>query len=204
LNDTKDWYNVRLEDGSREGWLSAPLVTVGSTAIPVLSTADFDQRTKEALQPTVAVAAGTTNPDALPTPRKSPLRLRTDVLAYCDSKTNGEPRKTFTVDTPVTIYWSWFAKTPEQLADHISYADYVVTVDGKPLSNWRTYQSNVVRQADGNYYVFWFVPVGTPAAGEHKIDYKLTWKQKITDGFGTFGPGGDEESNTGTCVFTVK
>jgi uncharacterized protein YraI len=204
FNDKKDWYNVRLEEDGREGWLSAPLVTVGSTTIPVLSTADFQQRTKEAQQPVAAASSGTLSPDAAATPRKSPVRQRTDVLAYCDSKTNGEPRRTFTKDTPVTIYWWWFAKTPEQLADHISYAEYTVTVDGKTLTNWRTFQTNVVRQSDGTFAVYWFIPIGAAAVGDHKIDYKLTWKQKITDGYGTFGPGGDEEVNIGSCVFTIK
>src|SRR5207249_4927692 len=67
-----------------------------------------------------------------------------DVLAYCDNKPNGEARQTFNYGTAITIYWSWYAKTAEQLADHVDYAEYDVRVDDQPLSNWQNFKSGVI------------------------------------------------------------
>ena len=103
------------------------------------------------------------------------------------------------------IYWSWWAKTPELLDDHINQAEYDVKLDDQPILNWRSFKSEVAKNPkDGNYWVYWYVPVGSPPPGEHTISFKLTWKQQITDGIKKFGPGGDEESNEGSCVFTIQ
>jgi Bacterial SH3 domain len=205
LNEAKTWYIVQL-DGGTEGWLLADLVIVANeTPIPVFSAADLTQRAVQATQ--VASSGGTPGPgQVVGGPTRVPgVHRQGDVLAYCDSKTNGEPPSTFTAGTAVTIYWSWFAKEPVQLADHVDYAEYDVRVDGQPLSNWQDFKSSVLHSTrDGNYYVYWYVPIGSPPPGKHTIEYKLTWKQKISDGFKTFGPGGDEESNTGSCVFTIQ
>jgi serine/threonine protein kinase len=128
--------------------------------------------------------------------------LRGDVLAYCESPTSGEPHKGFPDGTAITIYWSWFARTPEQIKDHLDYVDYDIRLDGKMLGNWREYQTEVLHVRD-RHYVYWYVPIGTPTPGEHKIDYKVSWKQQITDGFKTFGPGGQVEDETGTCTFNI-
>jgi hypothetical protein len=52
--------------------------------------------------------------------------------------------------------------------------------------------------------VYWFIPLDMLDVGQYRINYKLTWTQRISDGEKTFGPGGDEEVNTGSCIFTVK
>src|SRR5207244_4356427 len=97
--------------------------------------------------------------------------LRGDVLAYCESPTSGEPRKGFPDGTAITVYWSWFARTPEQIRDHLGYVEYDVRVDGRVLGNWRSFGTEVLRVRD-RYYVYWYVPIGMPTPGEHKIDYK--------------------------------
>jgi len=202
-NEKKDWYYVGLEDGTAEGWIAAELLTVSKADVVLpLSTEWFVQRTQIASLPTATSATGGTTGKTA-TPRRSTLRGPNDVLADCD-KPNGEARKTFTEGTPITIWWSWFAKTPEQLQDHINYSEYTVTIDGKALSDYKNFQSNVARQSDTNYWVYWFIPIGKATLGEHKFTYKVTWRQKITDGYKTFGPGGSKETETGTCAFTVK
>jgi uncharacterized protein YraI len=201
---TKGWYNIRLEDGSREGWLASNLVTVSNApTVPVLSTDDIIRRTQDAGAQTVVGTAGGT-PGTPAAAHKPGVIGKNDVLAYCDSKTNGQPRKTLTAGSPVTIYWSWFAKTPEQLADHINYSNYEVLLDGQLLKDWRNYKTDVIKQQDGNYYVYWYLPVGIPLPGDHKVEYKLTWQQMISDGYKQYGPTSDEEVDTGGCVFTIK
>jgi len=96
------------------------------------------------------------------------------------------------------------AKQPELLTDYINYATYKVSVDDQELTNWRNFKTDVIKLSDGNYYVFWYVPIGMPTVGEHKITYNLTWSQQITDGYKTYGPGGAQQVDNGSCVFTVK
>lgn len=203
VNDTKDWYNVRLDDGS-EGWLSSALITVANPAtVPLMTTA---QMTQSVLNATSVALTGTLGTTLVGLPVRKPFeKRRGDVLAYCDNPNNGEPRQTLPAGTNITVYWSWFAKTPEQLDDHVTNAMYQVKLDDQLLTNWQSFKSEVTKSPrDGNYYVFWYVPVGSPPAGEHRIDFQLSWKNQITDGIKKYGPGGDEETNTGSCVFTIK
>jgi hypothetical protein len=195
MNSDQDWYNVRLPDDGTEGWLSVSLVTVpDASTIVVLSTEDLARRTLE---------AGTPNAETFV--HKPGVKNKNDILAYCDNKSNGEPRKTLALNTAVIVYWSWYAKTPEQLQDHINYSEYDVKVDNRPITNWQDFKSDVIREQDGNYYVYWYIPIGTPGPGDHRIDFKLSWKQTITDGYGTFGPGQpDNESTVGSCIFTIR
>ncbi len=196
-NSDKDWYNVRLVDAGIEGWLATALVNVASPdTITVLSTEDLARRTQQAGTP----GAGTDN-----AVHKPGVKNKNDVLAYCDNKSNGEPRKTLASGTTVVVYWSWYAKTPEQLKDHIDYSQYDIRVDNKPITNWQDYRSDVVRDPDGNYYVYWYVPIGAPGVGDHRIEFHLSWKQPITDGYNKFGPGEpDNDSTVGSCIFTIR
>ncbi len=199
MTTEKDWLLVRLTEEGIEGWVLADLVTVSAIeAVSVLATEDLARLTQTAPAP----SAGPTS--AVGAVHAAGVEYKNDVLAYCDNKTNGEPRKSIPSGTPVTIFWSWFAKTPDLLKDHIDNAVYDVRVDGQPLTNWKDALSSAVRSADGNYYVYWYVLIGTPPPGDHKITFKLTWSQSITDGYKNFGPGTNTESDTGTCVFTIK
>ncbi len=201
VDSSNNWYNVRMLDGSHEGWLSISLVTVSNaTAVPKFSTQEIVRQTADA---GTQVAIGTSSADsgtqvALP---KAGVIPKNGVLAYCDAK--GEPHKTLPAGQPVLIWWSWFAKTADQIADHINYSTYEVRIDGQVLKDWRNYKSDVVQVA-GRYYVYWYVPIGSPLPGEHKIEYKVSWQQQISDGDQTYGPGGKTEVDTGSCVFTVK
>lgn len=201
------WYFVVLDDG-REGWMSAEFITVGNpTAVAIIPPAQLTQRAQQPTPP-VNVRSGTVVPT---------LRARAtgpnDVLAYCDLPDfrARESGKRFSTSTQVTLYWSWFAATPEQIQDHLDYGKYEVSMDLKvdeawqkirEFTDWQNYQTGVVREGR-QYKVYWFIPLGTLLPGEYRINYRLTWSQRVEDGEKTFGPGGEEEVNTGTCLFTV-
>jgi hypothetical protein len=51
--------------------------------------------------------------------------------------------------------------------------------------------------------VGWTIPVGTLEAGQHEASVEITWGAPITDGFDAFGPGTENETDGGSCVFTV-
>ena len=127
-----------------------------------------------------------------------------DVLAYCDTLSFGLPApRNLNAGATIDIYWSWFARTREQLQDHIDNAIYEVSIDGTRLSNWRLYAAQVTQQ-DGDWYQYWFVPYGPLTTGEHVIQFRLTWREAISDGYAEFGPGTSNPSDEGSCTFTVN
>jgi hypothetical protein len=165
--------------------------------------------TRRAQQPQPVVSGGT----VVATLRPRSVG-RNDVLAYCDLPDfKSDAGKSFAKTTAINVYWSWFARTPEQIQDHLDHARYDVSLDSKDgenwkavrtFDNWRNYQTGVVKQSAIRYYVYWFIPLDMLDTGQYRINYKLTWTQRISDGEKTFGPGGSEEVNTGSCIFTVK
>lgn len=206
LNDGKDWYNVRLDSGT-EGWLAVALVTVTNpNTVAIVTTLTLTPRALTASAQPPGGTPGLGQAPPVGTPRKPFVRTPNDVLAYCDKPGGqGEPRKTLNEGTEVSLWWSWWAITPEQLDDHIKQSEYEIKVDGQPITNWRNFQTSVQRSsADGRYHVFWFVPIGKPSTGEHRVEFKLTWKQKISDGLQEFGPGTAQETDSGSCIFTIR
>src|SRR5690606_817480 len=127
-----------------------------------------------------------------------------DVLAYCDNPAMGLPaprnlRRGATID----IYWSWYARTREQLQDHIENVIYEVAINGERLTNWRLYAAPITQQ-NGDWYQYWFVPYGPLAPGEYVITYRVTWREAISDGYKQFGPGTGTPFEEGSCTFTVS
>ncbi len=200
------WYNVIVEDGT-EGWILGELVTVPErTAVPILATAELTAR---AALPRTVIDIPTRAPTI-------PARANqfTDILAYCDLPAfRSEANKTFRPNQSLSIYWTWFARTAEQIQDHLDAATYAVQVERKEGESWQlvrrlsdydSYRTALTRLPNGRLEVRWFVPIGTLEAGEYRVTYRLTWSRRIEDGFTSFGPGGAEEINTGTCAFRVR
>jgi hypothetical protein len=128
-----------------------------------------------------------------------------DVLAYCDNRIFGRPAPTnLRAGATIDVFWSWYTSEPELIQQHQDAVIYEVRVDGVRLENWQQYDSSIRKQADGNYYIYWFVPYGPLAAGQHTITYNVTWTQQITDGYDFFGPGTNRPSENGSCTFTVS
>jgi uncharacterized protein YgiM (DUF1202 family) len=200
------WYNVLLEDGT-EGWMLGELVSVPErTAVPIFATAELTAR---AAQPRAAVSF----PTRVPTiPARA--NLRTDILAYCDLPAfRAEANKVFRPADALSIYWTWYARTAEQIQDHLDAATYEVQLERKDgelwqlirkLDDYNNYRTALTRAPNGRPEVRWFVPIGTLEVGEYRVSYRLTWSRRIEDGDKSFGPGGDEEINTGTCLFRVR
>lgn len=131
--------------------------------------------------------------------------LATDVLAYCDRPdANARRNRKYKPDDRVVVTWSWFAKTQQQVEDHLRAASYDVRVDGQSIINWQDYESKIVKGDDGYYYVYWFVPLWHPAPGTHKIDFQVSWAEKISDGFDTYGPDTNNPDAVSTCSFSVS
>ncbi|GAB4548746.1 MAG: hypothetical protein OHK0023_12320 [Anaerolineae bacterium] len=207
-NSEANWLNVVLEDGT-EGWMLAELVTVGSTTpVPTIATAELTARAVQ-VRPTLIF------PTTAPTLRPRNANLATDILAYCDleafkAQYSGRPYRSAIA---LNAFWSWIAATEQQITDHVNFSRYEVTLEKREgeqwtplrkLDNYNDFRTGSRSEGRGQRIVFWFVPLGNLDAGEYRLLYRLTWSQRIEDGEKSFGPGGDEEINTGSCVFTVS
>jgi WD40 repeat protein len=126
------------------------------------------------------------------------------IMAYCDSLP-GKPHRP-KPDQSIAITWSWYAKTLEQVFDHMYAAYYEISVDGKPENIYSVFPDAIYRDPvnDNNWTVYYRLYTGPLAAGEHTIKYRVTWNRQISDGFDTFGPDSANVEQTGSCGFTVQ
>jgi hypothetical protein len=129
------------------------------------------------------------------------------IFAECDAFPLADPGRLFDTDTLV-IFWSWFARTPAQVQQHINNAQYEVFLTS-PYTYRQTFPqvdiSPIVRREDGNYYVFYSANLGNGfRPGEYKIDYYVTWPQVIFDGYDDFGPETEFPFLQNTCTFEVE
>lgn len=191
--DTQDreWYKVAItdDDGTLQYvWVFATLIetdfadVVGQDATPP--------------PPPDTTSAPDTTATTTPTPEPN----RVEILAYCEQK-DVRPPSPSTTDN-VYVEWSWFVARPEYMDEHLANANYEVRLDGELLDNWERYATEMALE-EGVYIIYWYYPVGLLGAGEHTIEYLLTWDEAISDGYERFGPGTANEVNEGTCTFTV-
>jgi hypothetical protein len=204
----QDWYRIRLEDNT-PGFMATDLVALGTGGEVASCSADLLVLAEETPEDGTANASGTAEATADSSLAAGSIpyraRLRTDILAYCDLPefvAENAGRRRFTTDAELSIYWNWYARTEQQILDHLAAAQYEITLNGQAIENFDQYRTNVNRR-EGRVNVDWYVPIGNLAAGEYTITYRLTWLRAIEDGFASFGPGTQNEVNEGSCVFTV-
>lgn len=122
------------------------------------------------------------------------------IFAECDRYPLANPGILYDTDDFV-VFWSWFAKTPAQVQDHINHAIYSVKLNGEIFPNVE--RSEITRRGN-TYWVFYVVRLGRFwRPGEYGIEYKLSWDRKITDGFNEYGPGTANETEGSTCTFNI-
>ena len=99
-----------------------------------------------------------------------------DILAYCDNKVFGRPApNNLTAGATIDVFWSWYVNDKSLIQQHLDNVIYDVKVDGKSLDNWREFATSIRKGKDGNFYIFWYVPAGPLAAGQHSIIYTVSW-----------------------------
>jgi hypothetical protein len=124
------------------------------------------------------------------------------IFAECDEFPLANPGLIYDTDV-VTVFWSWFARTPEQVQDHIDNAIYEVGVfDSQPFV--QPVIVSEIEQRGTNYWVFYTITVGRVQPGNYPIEFKLSWENPITDGYDNFGPGTENERFNSTCTFSVR
>ena len=129
------------------------------------------------------------------------------IFAECDSFAGANPGLLWDTDN-LTVFWSWFAKTPAQVQQHLDNAQYEVFLTS-PYAYRQTFPrinvSAITRREDGNYWVFYTANLGDGfRPGQYRIDYYVTWSEAISDGYDAFGPGTDNVGLLSTCTFEVQ
>lgn len=129
------------------------------------------------------------------------------IFAECNAFPISGPGTLYDTDS-LTVFWSWFAATPELVQEHIAAAQYSVRF-WSPFNGVQTFSrvtvSDIVQREDGNYWVFYFVNLGPGFKhAQYAVNYEVSWSQAISDGFEQFGPGTANEKLDGACDFTVE
>ncbi len=180
----QDWYKVAVEiaEGEQQrAWVFAPLL---------------DTRFKDV----VGLVTPVPGDDPAPVPVETAVPGSKNILAYCRQKAVRPPTPT-TNDT-IYIEWSWYVSRPEYMEDHLEHATYKVWLDGELLEDWEDYATDMKTES-GVYIIYWYYPVGKLAAGEHEVEFQLSWDEAITDGYAQFGPDTANQVDAGSCSFTV-
>jgi hypothetical protein len=147
-----------------------------------------------AARPLVVIGAR----DTLP-PRQQTPGL---IFAECNGYPVANPGLIYDTDN-VVVFWSWYARTPELVQEHIDNANYEIGYLGSnpfipPV------EISEIQQRTRNYWVFYTVNLGRVKPGYYTIGYRLSWDNSISDGFEEFGPGTETERITGGCDFEVR
>ncbi len=127
-----------------------------------------------------------------------------EVFAYCDDPGFSVPRAPTNLVTGSTIeiVWAWYASTRDLLAENIAAANYDVRLNGVPVSN--VVRAQPRQTADGNWWQYFYARSQPLNAGPQEITFTVTWDEPIYDGYGNYGPGTGNPSQSGTCTFTVR
>ncbi|MCA9894023.1 MAG: hypothetical protein KC615_13635 [Anaerolineae bacterium] len=130
------------------------------------------------------------------------------IFAECDRYPGSEPGLLYDTDG-LTVFWSWFAKTEEQVEDHIRESRYQLWLNSEsyPSQNIIQYASRspIQQREDGNYWVFYTINLGDRwAPGEYSVGYRVEWANNISDGYEEFGPTTATNFLEGSCQFQVS
>jgi hypothetical protein len=123
------------------------------------------------------------------------------IFAECNAYGNRSAPGVIYDTDDITIFWSWYARTPQQVEDHIFNANYDIRFNTAPLEY---VEVSPITQRTSNHWVFYTARLGRLTPGQYGIEFKLTWDQVINDGFGDYGPGTDTPEIYSNCSFTVQ
>ncbi len=141
-------------------------------------------------------------PDYMPSLLRASTYYDNTLVAYCDSL--GGPALPPQTGQTLGVLWSWYAADDVLLRAHVLNARYTVTLDGTPLVGWRYLTQVEPDPANDNYpTVYYFTLLGDLPQGFYTLNYRLNWREPVSDGFAAFGPGSATPEETGTCAFTV-
>lgn len=183
-----------------------------ANGVDVGAGAAADTTTTTELAPIYTPGGGILNPELEPEPlvvigARQSISYRSPnaglVFAECSNfPLRAEPGMIYDTDA-VTVYWSWFAKTDAQLAEHFANANYAVRMNDAPLPGAQVNIDNP-QTISRNQWLFYTVPLGYLRPGRYDVDFLLTWDAVTNDGYDDYGPGTDNVEMRASCSFTVS
>lgn len=123
------------------------------------------------------------------------------IFAECVDVDGADPGILFDTDE-IRVFWSWYAKTAEQVQDHINKAQYSVTLNSLPIPA----EISEIKQIPGslNWWVFYTANFGAKwEPGVYDIGFAVGWSEAISDGYEDFGPGTANVRLGGRCRFRI-
>ncbi len=144
-------------------------------------------------------------PITAPTTSGEPVIQRgVDLYVNCDAPPRPSLRApaNLAAGSTAEVYWYWYARTEEQIQQHLNTAQYEIRINGQLINQPLEYAQPV--RSSGDFVVDYFYPTGELAAGTYKIEYRVTWSEQIYDGYNFFGPGTNTLEETGSCTFVVR
>ena len=141
---------------------------------------------------------------ARPSENRTPGRMADPglIFAECADVEGADPGILYDFDE-IRIFWSWYAKTKEQVQDHLTNARYKAELLGQPIPD---IQVSEIKQIPGslNWWVFYTVNLGDKwEPGRYGINFAVAWVNPITDGYDEYGPGTDNELLDSGCLFVI-
>ena len=182
---------AKLISRSQEPTTAAPERTSGvptSTPFPIPTWRD------------TSPATGTRTPPPPPTSTPTPSIEPALVFAYCSALDQspvyvGE-------NQPVTLYWGWVAQSESHVQEYLDTARIRVFLDDEQLTPDTRSEIEYDSESEG-YGVDWKANVGVLTPGSHRVDYDVSWSRQISDGWYTYGPGGEYEEHHSYCEIIV-
>lgn len=122
------------------------------------------------------------------------------IFAECDDYLPGaSPGVVYDTDN-VVIYWTWYARTLEQIQAHQVNANYSVRLN---TARFLSVNASEPTRRGSDYYIFYTVNIGNLLAGHYEVEYKLNWDLPISDGYQDFGVGTANPQELSLCNFDV-
>ncbi len=169
----------------------------------VLPTGGVETQQVTLISTKTQVPTRTSTPSPIPSPTLSPTPRIDPILVepYCDmfDKSPVYVRQ----HQPVIIWWRWDAKSEDLVRDHLAAAHYRILLDGVEITAESMSEIEYLKK-EGYYRVSWYADVGALALGRHLAERYLSWDWKISDGWTTFGPGGQVPTEHHVCEIIVR
>lgn len=154
-------------------------------------------------QPAEQASAPTARAPTAAGPPATPL-YNVNVFAFCNDPAFGIPAPAnLTAGSTIKIFWAWFASTETYLRQHMTNATHELRVNGAPIENVNLYRLDPTRSGQ-QHVVYWYVPFGPLEAGPYLITYRVTWRNPISDGYASYGPGTNTVFEEESCNFVVS
>jgi hypothetical protein len=135
-----------------------------------------------------------------PTPSSEAFPI-TQVKMDCNKK--GDPPVHIKSGNFVLSYIEWATKTIEQLDEYKAAVHHSVDVDGQSIPSGIDHGKVIPIEGKGLVFVRTVFDAGFLSPGTHTILTRLSFDQKVTDGFDFYGPGTQYTTIEGSCTVII-